>query len=378
MKIDYLTGSRADFGLMLPCLRALDHAQDFACRIVATGQHLAPGYGDTIRDIERTGLTIAARIAVPLSGADGGEMALAMAAELEALTRFWAKDRPDAVMVLGDRGEMLAGALAAIHLAIPIVHVCGGERSGTLDESFRHAITKLAHIHLCSTKLAAQRIVAMGERPDCVTAIGTPGLVGIQDLAAGEFDFASHFGAGGAAPGSHRQAVVIYHPVVQEAEQAASQAASVIAAVQDAGYRQLVLRPNSDAGGKAIDAVLDRFAKGTDICVVDHLSRPDYLSAIRCADLLVGNSSSGIIESASLGTPCLNIGTRQSGRERNSNTVDCETTNADALAKGIEEAAAINPPTTNIYGDGTADVRMVEALRAADFAPQLLAKMNTY
>ncbi len=378
MKIDYLTGSRADFGLMLPCLQALASAPDFACRIVATGQHLAPGYGDTIKDIERSGLPIAARIAVPLTGADGGEMALAMAAELQALTRFWASDRPDAVMLLGDRGEMLAGALAAMHLAVPIIHVGGGERSGTLDESFRHAITKLAHIHLCSTDLAAQRIVKMGERPDCVSVIGAPGLVGIQTLASGEFDFAQKCRFSPEKQGSHGNALVIFHPVVQEAGQAAEQAASVIAAVRGAGFNQLVLRPNSDAGGKAIDAVLDRFGSDDDVCVTDHLSRPDYLAAIRCADLLVGNSSSGIIESASLGTPCLNIGARQSGRERNINTVDCESTHAVDLKTAIERAKTLRPTTANIYGDGAADRHLVEALRAADFGPHLLAKMNTY
>ncbi len=374
MKIDYLTGSRADFGLMLPCLRALDAAEDFECRIVATGQHLAPGYGDTIRDIESSGLAIAARIKVALTGADGGEMAIAMAQELEALTRFWANERPDAVMVLGDRGEMLAGTLAAMHLAIPVVHVGGGERSGTLDESFRHAITKLAHIHLCSTDLAARRIVQMGEDPANVTAIGAPGLVGIAQLAAQPFDFAAKCGF---APGA-RTALVIYHPVVQEAGEAAAQAAAVIAAVKDVGFNQLVLRPNSDAGGKAIDEMLDTHRDDASICVIDHLARPDYLAAIRCADLLVGNSSSGIIESASLGTPCLNIGARQTGRERNANTADCAATDAASLSAAIAQALSADAKAANIYGDGTADRRLVEALRAADFGPQLLAKMNAY
>lgn len=374
MKIDYLTGSRADFGLMLPCLRALNAAEDFDCRIVATGQHLAPGYGDTIRDIERSGLTIAARIPVALTGADGGEMAIALAHELEALTRFWTDDRPDAVMVLGDRGEMLAGTLAAMHLAIPTVHVGGGERSGTLDESFRHAITKLAHIHLCSTEQAARRIVQMGEEPANVTAIGAPGLVGIAQLAEQPFDFTKKCGF---APDT-KTALVIYHPVVQEAGEAAAQAAAVIAAVAGAGFNQLILRPNSDAGGKAIDAMLDAHADDSSICVIDHLARPDYLAAIRCADLLVGNSSSGIIESASLGTPCLNIGARQTGRERNANTVDCASTGAAELSEAIAQALSADIGAANIYGDGTADRRLVAALRAADFGPQLLAKMNAY
>lgn len=374
MKIDYLTGSRADFGLMLPCLRALDAAQDFTCRIVATGQHLAPGYGDTIRDIEGSGLHIAARIAVDLTGADGGEMAIAMAEELAALTRFWGDDRPDAVMVLGDRGEMLAGTLAAMHLAIPVVHVGGGERSGTLDESFRHAITKLAHIHLCSTQLAADRIVRMGEEPANVTAIGAPGLVGIEELAARPFDFTETCGFDADTP----VALVIYHPVVQEAGEAAAQAEAVITALRESGFQQLILRPNSDAGGKAIGDMLDSHADDPGICVIDHLARPDYLAAIRCADLLVGNSSSGIIESASLGTPCLNIGARQNGRERNANTVDCLSTDAAALSDAIAKALTANTDAANIYGDGRADHRLVEALRAADFGPHLLAKMNVY
>ena len=374
MKIDYLTGSRADFGLMLPCLAALDAAPDFTCRIVATAQHLAPGYGDTIRDIESTGLTIAARIAVPLTGADGREMALAMAQELEALTRFWASDRPDAVMVLGDRGEMLAGTLAAMHLAIPVVHVGGGERSGTLDESFRHAITKLAHVHLCSTDLAKQRIVRMGEAPDNITVIGAPGLVGIHELASCPFDYAAKYGFASDA----KVALVIYHPVVQEAEEGAAQAASVIMAVQDAGFSQLVLRPNSDAGGKGINTMLDGHADDPEICVIDHLTRPDYLAALRCADLLIGNSSSGIIESASLGTPCLNIGARQTGRERNANTVDCSSTNPAALSAAIAQALSTDASAANIYGNGKADQRLVEALRATDFSSHLLAKMNAY
>ncbi len=374
MKIDYLTGSRADFGLMLPCLSALNVASDFSCRIVATAQHLAPGYGNTITDIERTGLTIAARIEVPLTGADGGEMALAMAEELDSLTRFWTNDRPDAVMVLGDRGEMLAGTLAAMHLAIPVIHVGGGERSGTLDESFRHAITKLAHVHLCSTDLAADRIERMGERPDLVKVIGAPGLVGIQELAAGKFDFAKRCNFAG----NRQVAVVIFHPVVQEADHAVDQAKSVIESVRNAGFSQLVLRPNSDAGGKNIDRMLDQHNGDASICVVDHLARPDYLAAIRSADLLVGNSSSGIIESASLGTPCLNIGTRQAGRERNANTVDCASTDSAALSQGIARALSLELADANIYGDGAADRRLVDALRTIDFGAHLLAKMNTY
>lgn len=374
MKIDYLSGSRADFGLMLPCLRALDQCSDFDCRIVVTAQHLALGYGDTITDIEASGLEIAARIPVKLSGVDGAEMAMALSDELRQLVGFWSDDRPNAVMLLGDRGEMVAGALAAIHLGIPVIHVAGGERSGTLDESFRHAITKLSHVHLCSTGKAAERIERMGEKSENIHVIGAPGLVGIHDAAEEVIDLAQEFGLNSDKP----VALVIYHPVVQEASEASKQAEAVLEALRRAGYAQLVLRPNSDAGGAAINGMLDGMRGSEDLTVVDHLSRRRYLSILRHAQLIAGNSSSGIVESASLRTACLNIGSRQFARDQNPNTIDCPSISPEALDTAISQAKKLVLDGSTIYGNGDADILMIQALRRTDFSSAILAKTNTY
>lgn len=374
MRIDYLSGSRADFGLMLPCLLALDRTEDFDCRVVVTGQHLLPEYGGTLADIEASGLEIAGRIPVKLTGADGREMALALADELAGLTHQWTLDRPDAILLLGDRGEMVAGALAAVHLGIPVIHVAGGDRSGTLDESFRHAITKLAHVHLCSTNGSAERVARMGEARDSIHVIGAPGLVGLQVLDSRKVDFAQTYGL----PDGYPVALVIFHPVVQEAQLAGRQMELIVEALREAGLAQLILRPNSDAGGALIDAVLDREAGHNDVCVVDHLARDRYLIALRDADILVGNSSSGIVEAASLRTACLNIGTRQNARERSANTHDCPEIERAALAKAIAAVRQIVPDGTNVYGAGDADELLIAALRKTRFGPEMLSKCNSY
>lgn len=374
MKIDYLSGSRADFGLMLPCLRALGQCSDFDCRVVVTAQHLAPGYGNTVTDIEASGLEIAARIPVKLSGADGAEMAIALSDELRQLVDYWRNDGPDAIMLLGDRGEMVAGALAAIHLGVPVIHVAGGERSGTLDESFRHAITKLSHVHLCSTGKASERIERMGEKSENIHVIGAPGLVGIHDAADEVIDLAREFGLTPDKP----VALVIYHPVVQEASEASKQAREVLEALRRAGYAQLVLRPNSDAGGAAINSMLDGMHDTRDLIVIDHLNRRRYLSVLRNAQLIAGNSSSGIVESASMRTACLNIGSRQFARDRNPNTIDCPVVRPEALDAAISQAKELPLDGTTIYGNGDADTLMIEALRRTEFSSSILAKTNTY
>ena len=375
MIIHYVTGSRADFGLMLPCLRKLDADVGIDLGIVVTGQHLTKGYGRTVEDIEQSGLAIVARMPVALSGSDGAQMALAMADELRAMTGFWNEQRPDAVLLLGDRGEMLAGALAAIHLGLPVIHVGGGERSGTLDESFRHAITKLSHYHLCATHESARRIEAMGEHRATIHVVGAPGLVGIHDASTRSGIIAQSFGS----PDLTRPvALVLFHPVVQEAQSAANQMRSVIQAVRETGYLLFVLRPNSDAGGGAINRFLDTIADSPDARVFDHLSRQDYLAAIREADLLVGNSSSGIIESASLGTACLNIGRRQNLRQRNANTVDCDSFEIADLKEGLAQAAQLHGPFDNVYGDGKTDDRMVAIIKQLDLVPESLQKANRY
>lgn len=375
MNVHYVTGSRADFGLMRLALTHLARQPGFAVEVVMTGQALIDRYGEVKAEIAAAGLPIAARIPVTLSGTDGQEMALALADELAGLTRLWSVQRPDLVLVLGDRGEMLAAAIAAFHLEIPIAHIHGGERSGTLDEGFRHAISKLATYHFPATRVAAERLIRMGEAPSSITVVGAPGLVELADPPAPDPAWLRQRFA--LQPGGWL-ALMMFHPVVQERGAAFEHTRAILAALRQSDARTIVLRPNSDAGGKEIERALAAAVSGDDLRVCDHLARTEYLRAVASADLLIGNSSSGIIESASLGTPCVNLGSRQDGRERNANTVDCPDIETAAIAEAIASARALDPPFENLYGDGRADQRLHAALAALPRDHTAPKKQNAY
>lgn len=375
MKIHYVTGSRADFGLMQRCLQAIDAEVSLDLAIVVTGQHTVEQYGYTAREVRDSGLRVLCEIPVPLSGAAGGEMARGLAREIVGFVETWEKERPDLVLVLGDRGEMLAASLAAVHLGIFVAHIHGGELSGTLDESFRHAISKLAHFHLVATEDSAKRLTRMGERRELISIIGAPGLVGITDGARRDRDWlTARFGL----PAEEKVALVVFHPVVQEAEDAGHQVRAVVEAVALAGPLPIIMRPNSDAGGKHIDSYLDRLAADKSVRVETHLDRPTYLKTLASCDLMIGNSSSGIIESASFDVACVNVGSRQDGRFRNGNTIDVGIVKTDTVLEAVERALKLTPPFTNGYGDGSADRRMVQFLTDLQLDPAILKKRNAY
>jgi GDP/UDP-N,N'-diacetylbacillosamine 2-epimerase (hydrolysing) len=376
VNIHYVSGSRADFGLMSMTLRHLDSHPGWSVGVVLAGQALDPHYGDVEAEVAAAGLTVAARVPARLSGDDAREMALAFAAEVEGLTAVWSERRPDLVMLLGDRGEMLAAAIVAFHLEIPTAHLHGGERSGTLDDGFRHAISKLATWHFPATAESAARLERMGENPDCIVKIGAPGLVELSKLG----DTPAHWLAN-RFPGTHgrRTALFLFHPVVQEADRAESQACAILTVLGAEGFHVIALRPNSDAGGRTIARELDRWqANGGDGVVLHHLGREDFLRTLQSVDVLVGNSSSGIVESASLGTPCLNLGSRQDGRERNGNIVDCPAFSIEEIRKGLAKAVQLAGPFANVYGDGHADERLEQALASLSLGGRAPGKRNMY
>lgn len=371
MLVHYISGSRADFGLMARCLTHLHAAPNHSVGVVATGQHMVAKYGNTLEDIRATGLPVVAEIPVRLRGQSGAEMGYALADELTGFLTLWQKDRPDLVILLGDRGEMVAGALAAVHLGIHVAHLHGGERTGTLDESFRHAITKLSHIHFPATEDAAERIRRMGEIPENIHVIGAPGLVGVAGRArTNPAVLRKGLGLDTSLP----LALCVFHPVVQEAKQAAAQMQVVVEATRAAGYAMAVLRPNSDAGGDSIDTYIDSVPSGPGFRVLTHLKRDTYLDLLCASDLIIGNSSSGIIESASFALPCVNIGSRQNDRQRNTNTFDCLSLTHDAVDQAIRAARNWARTTDNVYGDGRTDVRLLECLDRLDLTPALLSK----
>lgn len=375
-RIAYLTGTRADFGLMQCTLSAIHAQDDMSLTVYATGMHLDPSLGNTITEVEQSDLPAPIHIPVQTGTASGALTATNLGHIVIALVAALSADRPDIMLLLGDRGEMLAAAIAAIHLNIPIAHIHGGERSGTVDEPVRHAISKLSHLHLVATEGSRDRLVRMGEREAMTVVVGAPGLDGIAEQASHDAtDIFSRHGLDANRP----VALFLYHPVLQEAANAAAGARAGLEALLAAGLHVMALKPNSDAGSAGIIAVLDQFAAQQKITLVSHLQRGDYLSAMRHAAILMGNSSSGIIEAASFGTPVLNVGSRQNLRERNANVIDVATDPGE-IAAGITLALKRGRfPAQNIYGDGAAARRIVAALRALDITdPSLMVKVNVY
>lgn len=374
-RIIYLSGTRADFGLLRSTLACIAAQPVFDLRLLVTGMHLSAAHGHTVDEIRASGLRICAEIPLDMSTRSGQSMALGLAQCLRGVTEALAREQPDLLLVLGDRGEMLAGAIAALHLGIPCVHIHGGERSGTVDEPVRHAISKLSTYHLVATDDACRRLIAMGEQPERIHVTGAPGL---DDLVATATPArADALAALGLAPAS-RFVLVVFHPVVQQAALAGEQTQALLQALGALGLPVLWLDPNADAGAHAVLHALEVTALPAGSRRLTHLARPLFAAALRHCELLAGNSSAGIIEAASFATPVVNIGDRQRLRQRSANVVDVP---CDAVAiEGALRAALRQErgPCENVYGDGQSAQRIANLLAVLPFSPALLEKVNTY
>jgi GDP/UDP-N,N'-diacetylbacillosamine 2-epimerase (hydrolysing) len=377
-RIAYVSGTRADFGLMASTLKRLQATAGIEVGLLVTGMHLSPAYGETVREVEASGLSILSRVPISIDERTSQAMASAIGQAVQGLTQALVERRPDLLLLLGDRGEMLAGAIAALHLGIPVAHLHGGERSGTVDEPVRHAITKLSHVHLVASDESRDRVVRMGEAPQQVHVVGAPSLDDIVDREAPPRE--ALLQRLGLPPGA-RYALVLFHPVVQEAHEAGAQTQALLQALRSEvlahGLHAIWLAPNADAGSGAIADEWQR-SSGAGLRCVTHLPRADYLDALEGAELLLGNSSSGIIEAASFGTPVVNVGTRQRLRQRNANTLDCAA-DAAAIAAAVREALRHGRyPRGNVYGDGRAGERITQLLATLPLPSSLLDKTNAY
>ncbi len=374
-KVIYVSGTRADFGLMASTLKLASEDRELDVSVCVTGMHLDRAYGETVNEIEASGVRVSARIPVSIRETTGASMARAVGNELLGMVDLFEREAPDIVMVLGDRGEMLAGAVAALHLNIHVAHIHGGELSGTIDEPVRHAISKLSHFHFTSTEGSRDRLIRMGEVPRNIYVTGAPGLDGLTSLAIlSREELCEGFGMEPERP----VALMVLHPVVQEAASAGSQLRAVMDSLLENSVQVMALRPNADAGGRMILTELDSYSEEQDVTVRTHLSRPEYVSWLTASDILIGNSSSGIIEAATFGTPVINIGSRQNRRERNLNVIDT-TMDKSGISEAISRALRGGRfKDENIYGDGHSGERIVELLKTVPIDGSVLEKCNAY
>jgi UDP-hydrolysing UDP-N-acetyl-D-glucosamine 2-epimerase len=369
-RIAVVTGSRADYGLLKGVLTRLREMDDVDLQVIACGMHLLPKFGETWRIIEADGFAIAAKIDLELTDDRAKTVArgtgIGVAGFAEALPRL----KPDLIVVLGDRYEILAAAVAATLLNIPIAHIHGGEvTAGAFDDAIRHAITKMACVHFTAAEPYRQRVIQMGENPDFVFNFGAPGL----DLAdtAPAVSRAALFAEIGIS-GPERFLLVTLHPTTAQPETDAANVTALLGALGEIEDRSFIFTGvNADPGYRQIDEAIRAFvAERPDRAhLFASLGSERYWKALRLADAVVGNSSSGILEAPAVGVPSVNIGDRQLGRLRATSIIDCKADQAMILAalRTILEGRfhpdnSMPPP----YGRAGASAKIAEALRNID------------
>lgn len=369
-KFCIFTSTRADYGILSPLVRLIQADADFEMRLFVTGTHLLAEHGYTIEEIKKDNLR--AFYQVPLAMTDKKDVyhLETMGTALTSFSVALAQNMPDVALVLGDRFEALSFALAANGLGIPLIHLHGGEvTEGALDEAYRHCITKLSYLHFTAAETYRQRVIRMGESPDRVFnvgALGVDNIKSIQMLSKEELsrDLNISF--------KEKIIAVTYHPETSNPERDENQIKSLLSTLQkevEDGKTSLVFtRANADHGNEAVHRHIENFVSmNSNSCVYVHsLGMKRYLSLLNLASVVVGNSSSGIIEAPALGTPTVNIGDRQKGREMAQsifNVHDDENGIMEGLKKALLFKAQHKGKNFSIYGDGTAAPKIMKVLK---------------
>lgn len=381
--IGVVTTGRADFGILRPILHAIRASPELTLELYATGMHLAPQFGvPEALFTEHTSdpseqFRVDERVAMLVAGDTPVSLSTSMGLGTIGFSQLFARRRPDILLALGDRFEMHAAVVAAVPFTIPIAHIHGGElTAGAIDNALRYSLTQFSHLHFVATSTAAQRLIQMGEEPWRVAVTGAPALDNLQTMNwLTETELCSRLGIGFDKP----PLLVTFHPVTLEYEQTNGQIDAVLSAL-NAFQRPIVLTvPNADTARNAIYDALCAFVRDrTDAVMVENFGCQGYFSMMKYAGAMVGNSSSGIIEAASFGLPVVNIGTRQDGRLRAANVIDCPC-QKDAIIGAIDTAlspgfrASIRG-LSNPYGDGGSAERITRRLAEVPLNDHLLRK----
>lgn len=375
----YISGTRADYGLMRSVLSAIDGNPGLRLEIGVTGMHLLPEFGSTIEEIRRDGYSCHV-VNATCENDSKAAMARFVGECITGCVDLIRRVQPDIIMVLGDRGEMLGAAIAGVYLGIPVVHIHGGDLTSTVDDIARHAITKLSHVHCPATRDSADRIIRMGEDPRHVHVVGSPGLEQIlNECPEWREDLFRTYGL----DESRRLILVLFHPESFSGGDPQGQMDALLRAVLSFHEQVIVIYPNSDSGGRAMIDVIRNYEKNQGLRAFPSVPHQDYLGLLKSAAVLVGNSSSGIIEAPSFHTPVVNVGNRQQGRIRGKNVIDTGYSEGEircAIDTALHDSRFRDMVRTeeNPYGDGKTSQRIVTILRDLRITPELLQKRMMY
>lgn len=377
-KVCVVVGSRANYSSIKSAMAAIQAHPELELQVVAAASALLDRYGQVVRQLEKDGFNPAARVFMLVEGETPATMAKSTGLGLLELPTVFDQLSPDVVLTVGDRFETMATTLAAAYMNIPLAHTMGGEVSGTIDESIRHAVTKFAHVHFPACADARERIIRLGERPEDVYQVGCPRIDLVKEIIAGnggrvdqEALFAS--GVGGVFDLNRPFLMLSQHPVTTEYGMGERQITETLSAVAEVGLPTIALWPNADAGSEDVARGMRKFREHGDDSKVrffKNLPTDVYVRLMRNASCLIGNSSSAIREGAFIGTPAVNLGTRQDMRQRGKNVIDVDHDHwqiADAINAQVEHGRYESEP---IYGDGRAGERIADTLATCSFRVQ--------
>ncbi len=369
-KIFIITERRADYSRFQPILSLIKDDPELEYDLVVTGLHLKHDHGYTINEIKSDGFKIFSTFEMFLENEDsGGAMVRSYAEAVKKVTYELEKSKPDLILSGFDIAANAAVTLAGAHMNIPVAHIQGGEVTGTIDESIRHAMSKFAHYHFAANEDACERLIKMGEMPERVFNVGCPSIdaiIAVKDnkKIMDKYNLAQPY------------FVLIQHPVTSEISKSKEQIEITLKALQKTEANTLIILPNNDAGYSSIVKNI----KDSKIKSVETLSINDYVNLLRHSSGLIGNSSSGIHEAASFDIPVVNIGTRQQGRLRPKNVIDVDH-DVEEIIKAIHECKKIKNEGVvfnNPYGDGKSSVKIVELLKCIEIGDEIIQKRITY
>jgi len=381
-KILVVTGTRSEYGLLHNTMQEIKNSKELELLLIVTGNHLVSSFGNTVEEIRKDEFKIDDEIDMIINSDKKSALIKSMGIEMIQMAQSFDRLKPDILLILGDRYETFVAATCAMMMNVPIAHMNGGESTeGAIDEQIRHAITKMAHIHFPGAEYYKERIIKMGEEAWRVFNVGQAGVENIKRL---ELYSKEEIEKQLNIEFNKKIFLITYHPVTLESENVEMQIDSLLNALKDFDAKFVFTYPNADFGSKTVIDKINTFVeRNKDAYVFSSLGQRRYLSLLNYADIMVGNSSSGIIESSTFKLPVVNIGNRQKGRLRSNNIIDTGYSKKEIVA-GINKAlfdekfkSRLND-IENIYGDGTTSLQVIQVLKTIDIGKKLLEKNEKY
>jgi UDP-N-acetylglucosamine 2-epimerase (non-hydrolysing)/GDP/UDP-N,N'-diacetylbacillosamine 2-epimerase (hydrolysing) len=380
-KILVTTGTRAEYGILRPVLKKINDSKKLELLLIVTGTHNSKKYGMTINEIKKDGFKIYKVLKILPKSDTSYSITHSLSETITAFSKIFKKLKPDINVIIGDRYEMLGSAIAAYHMNIPNAHIHGGDKSGGLDEYNRHAITKMSNIHFAATKESLSRILKLGENPKYVFQTGSTSVDEIRNnRITKKIDLEKFFDI---KFNDTNIILLVYHPVSTEIEKSVKEIDNILKAIVELNCICIIILPNSDVGRSRIFSKISKYSKKYNFFkLFPTVPRNHYLGLLKNSTLLVGNSSSGMIEASYFHIPVINIGNRQKNRERGNNVIDVKITSKEIVCRAFQKAIRISKnkfkTLKSPFGDGNASQKIVKKLENLSLDKDLIQKELMY